>query len=157
MKQRYHQRQTGTTPMLSLTADLLDFHCREALLRPILPGFTQLRPTSPHFTPPSLLQTGCHSSFHWKPLWPKSIMTSLSLNSMDTFLSPSYPTALQDLTWLTTLLLLKVFPPSVSMTTPPGFLAPWALLSSLSVVAPHLHHRHHHHAPYKFLITRNPS
>lgn len=26
----------------------------------------------------------------WKPLWPKSIMTSLLLNSMDTFLSSSY-------------------------------------------------------------------
>lgn len=93
-----------------------------------------LYPASPHLAPPthslpSLQQTDCHSSFHWKPLWPKSIMTSLSLNSMDIFLSPSYPTALQDLTWLTTLLLLKVFPPSVSMTTPPGFLPPWAFQS----------------------------
>jgi hypothetical protein len=60
-------------------------------------------------------------------------MTSLLLNSMDTFLSSSYPTALQDLTWLTTLLLLKVSPPLVSMTTPsPSFPSLWALLFIIS-------------------------
>lgn len=138
--------QTGAMVMLSLTADLLDFRCREAGLRlhfaPASPHFAPLCPTHstsllPLITLPGLLQTNCHSSFHWKPLWPKSIMTSLSLNSMDTFLSPSYPTALQDLTWLTTLLLLKVFPPCVSMTTLSGFLPPRALLFSLFVLAPH--------------------
>lgn len=144
LKQRYHQRHRQVPPWSSLW---------------LLSRFIWLHPTwlLPLTHCPGLLQICCHSSFHWKPLWPKSIMTSLSLNSMDIFLSPSYPTALQDLTWLTTLLLLKVFPPSVSMTTPPGFLPPWALLFSLSAAAPHPCLRHHHHTTYRFLITRNPS
>lgn len=65
-------------------------------------------------------------------LSPKSVMTSLLLNSTDTLLFLSYPTSLQDLTWLTTLSLLKVSPPLVSMTTPsPGWPPPWAILFHL--------------------------
>lgn len=92
MQWRCHlQCKTGSIPHSPSAAHVLISLCRQVRL-PLLPFTPQ--PTAIWLP---LLNTP------WKSLWPKSIMTALLLNSMDIFLSSSYPTARQDLTWLTTL------------------------------------------------------
>lgn len=93
--------------------------------------YRQIRlPLLPFYPQPTAIWP--QSYYPWKPLWPKSIMTSLLLNSMDTFCLIT--TSLQDLTWLTTLYptpLKFCLPLFVSMTTSPSYPPLWALLFSL--------------------------